>query len=198
MLRLLMVVIGCAALMFGLAKAAPLPKEATESISYFPAKVGAKWVYQKDDNDYVEELTDIEQKDGVTLVTISRGANFDNLLQCYKMSISRDGVRVQSVGESAFDPPKLIIRYPVKIGDKWEDKTMISRSENKWSRLVSRIEKVKVPAGTFDAVCIEDELEEGGGKVKREFWYAPGIGAIKYVAEGKVTGVLKSFTPGKP
>jgi hypothetical protein len=60
-------------------------------------------------------------------------------------------------------------------------------------------ERVVVPAGTYRAVRVDMEMpyiDGRKGMAKRSYWYAPGVGRVKDVADGEVT-VLKSFTPGK-
>jgi hypothetical protein len=58
------------------------------------------------------------------------------------------------------------------------------------------VERVEVPAGTFDALRIECRTVVAGEIVMAREWWAPGIGLVRQIrGEGEL--VLKSFTPGK-
>src|SRR6478672_7903103 len=75
MLRPLISIVA-AALLLGLAPAAPAPKDAAKPI-YFATAVGTKWVYFWDfthyqDKEFEDVITSSTRRDGAWIVTISR------------------------------------------------------------------------------------------------------------------------------
>lgn len=74
-----------------------------------------------------------------------------------------------------FDPPLRNVRFPVKVGDEWEDSVSIQSSDGKMSagKLRTRVlgyESVDVPAGSFLAYRAISSM---GGKTIFEGWYVP-------------------------
>src|SRR5262245_33563246 len=68
-MRLLKVIVACAAVMMGLVKAAPTPDNAAP-VLYFPTTVGTKWVYERDGKESVHVVTGVETKNKRIVVTV--------------------------------------------------------------------------------------------------------------------------------
>jgi hypothetical protein len=113
-------------------------------------------------------------------------------------------------GVADWNPPLCLVKLPHKDGGKWEatvtekdKKTGVERI-TKYKLAAFGPEEVKVPAGTF--MCIRVEEENDGVNRESTSWYAPGVGLVKSVrvarltvnkAPEKMETVLTSFTPGK-
>ncbi|HRH15209.1 MAG TPA: M48 family metallopeptidase [Azonexus sp.] len=74
-----------------------------------------------------------------------------------------------------FDPPLRNIRFPVTVGDEWEDSVSIQSSDGKKNvgKLRTRVqgyETVEVPAGNFLAYRV---VSSTGGNTIFEGWYVP-------------------------
>lgn len=185
------------AVLLGLSSAAPLPKDAPKEL-YFPTTKGAKLVYKTGDAEEVEVITSVELKDGETIVTVCRELEGGKEAPYCKLSASADGLRLLEAGNGAkYDPPLLVLRAPAKAGEKWDVDSSLRGGEVKGSRTVVGMEKVVVPAGTFDAVKVEAAYTNGGEQRQGTYWYVQGIGPVKSI-NGDRTRILKSFTPGKP
>jgi hypothetical protein len=174
---------------------APPPREVTH---YFPTSVGARWVCQEgDDTPETFIVTGVENKDGVWVVAVARMKADGTVAPEEKLEVSGKGVfRVEYLG-IAVASPVCLLRLPARPGDTWECK-LVSRT--RVSRTVRGVEKVEVPAGTFEAVVVDSEVTYGDGSTARATsWYAPGVGRVKQSYGGPVarTEVMKSFTPGK-
>jgi hypothetical protein len=67
-------------------------------------------------------------------------------------------------------------------------------------KAAARVERVKVPVGTFETVRVDSEVlkpRQGFGfPIQMTEWYAPGVGVVQRTAY-RGLWVLKSFTPGK-
>ena len=90
-----------------------------------------------------------------------------------------------------YDPPLLLLKLPHKEGDKWDP----DQKTGKWPRVAGKIEKITVPAGTFEAIRVEQESPDfPSGKLSRSvWWFAPRVGLIK-MTYGDTVEQMKSFT----
>ncbi len=157
---------------------------------YVATQVGARLVYQNDDaSEETWVVARVEQQDGATVVTLDR-------LDPVKGELSRDVVAASPQWLSRVGPaPELLktplrwLKLPFKPGERWK------AYEGHEARSVGE-EEVTVGAGTFKALRVAILI--GGDEAARyDFWYAPGVGEVKRVAQGKVYRSLKSFTPAK-
>jgi hypothetical protein len=181
-----------------LAPAAPVPKHLMKDpVYYYPIRVGATWVYE-DPNGSEETLTisKVELADGARVVTVDR-VDPNGLVLWERMAVSAGGlVRVEGLG-GKLDPPLAMLQGPFRAGTKWETKT----SGLDGVDTIGGIERVKVPAGTYEAVRVDADYSIGGGGARTQttFWYAAGVGLVRRTdGNAETFRVLKSFTPGKP
>jgi hypothetical protein len=200
MTRLLSAVIG-----LGLALplvAAPVPTHLfpKDPPLYHPIRKGTRWVYLEGGDEHRYVVTEVQKSKSGDATLVSIAEVTDKKQTPYrKMEVSRNGLLWVETGGSAFDKPLRMLRCPVHTNDTWSFETSgpggIVRSEG--TMKVVGIEQVKVPAGTFSAVRVEEEFTLGGGDYKHHstYWYAPEVGLVKE-EYGNSTAVLKSFTPG--
>ncbi len=87
-----------------------------------------------------------------------------------------------------FDPPIVGFKFPLVVGDGWKSSFLAEGANNKSKtdldfKVVAR-EKVKTPAGEFDAFKIESEgwingvTWSGAIRMTEVRWYAPAIGRV--------------------
>jgi hypothetical protein len=103
-----------------------------------------------------------------------------------------------SVGGSVYDPPKRLLKLPVREGETWEwaDAAGRGRPSPKCKYTTVREEEVETPAGKFRAVRVEMDSETGGAVLRTTYWHTPGAGLVKIVSrdrKGDWVRVLKSF-----
>jgi len=196
LIALFALVLGCAP---SAAPLAPVPSGAGQLVMYFPTRVGTKWVYEQSwDDDFVETVTAVEEKDGRYIVTVATTALDDPEglnPGIEKYLVSADGVfcvasAVQSeTDRKDFDLPICLLKLPYKLGDKWGD-PKTSRGES----VTGKVETVKVPAGTFEAIRVDRTVSPGRiGTGEYSYWYTPYVGAVKMKINDKVVQ-MKSFT----
>lgn len=99
-----------------------------------------------------------------------------------------------------FDPPLRNIRFPVTVGDEWEDTVNIESSNGKKSvgALRTRVlgyEAVEVPAGSFMAYKVASST---GGRTIFEGWYVPEtrgfVKSVSYDKKGEMsTNVMTDY-----
>jgi len=182
MLRLLAISILLACVP-ALLPAAPVPPAADKPVYHFPTRVGTRWVYSATckGDEYGEVVTHSEVKDGRFLVTVkTTSVDFvdHDSTTITQYAVSKDGVFEVAGGlesedsKQTYDVPYCELKLPHKDGNTWRNNT------HKPIRvLVARkVETVKVPAGTFEAICVEigDQKED-----KIVIWYAPSVGIVK-------------------
>jgi hypothetical protein len=85
----------------------------------------------------------------------------------------------------------------VKQGQEWKSEFKTNDLVHKGVSKITR-ERVKVPAGEFDAILVSSDFQIPLGKQKMQFWYAKGVGKIKQVADLPVISwELKSYKQPK-
>jgi hypothetical protein len=176
--------------------AAPVPKDrpADKDVLYFPTKVGAKWVYEGNEG-RTEVVTAVEQKpkEEVWVVTVDR-VNKDGKVinEERKWEVSKQGLRLVGTWLTRDREPKphTFLKLPHRAGEKWA----FNPDLDEFQCVALEKQRVKVPAGEFDAVGIEIQL---GRKESITWWFAPDVGMVRMGDEKKPSCVLKSFTPGK-
>jgi hypothetical protein len=184
------------------------PKKAED---YWPLKVGHKWVYQNADHPDAETVVTVaaEKKtdagtrytlDWVTTVGMVKTTDREVVL------VKPDGVYMAEVYGADLDPPVRNLKLPVKAGDEWTVDTRFGTSTTTYKFKVGKPEKVKVPAGTYDAVRVDwagsgnSPFSDNKITIPGTKWFADGVGLIRVdVPEGlgKSSLLLKSFTPAK-
>ena len=123
-------------------------------------------------------------------------------------------VAVSGTTATRFDPPIVGIKFPLTVGESWKSSYMAEGASSKSKgdlevRVVAR-EKVKTPAGEFDAFKIESAgwitgvSWSGSIRMAQQQWFAPAIGRFvkseyKDFRGGQLwtdtVTELKSFTP---
>jgi hypothetical protein len=97
-----------------------------------------------------------------------------------------DGMYGTLLGGNEVDPPMLAMAAEPTIGKSWPLKGTLKQGDGMKVNTVVRVdrrEKVKVPAGEYDALLLTEEGTISVGtmtfKVSGKGWYVEGIGAVK-------------------
>jgi hypothetical protein len=198
-LAIVLVPLACLPLM-----AAPLTKDREKAAPFLMTKEGDTKVSEIAGNsvtEVTEVVTEVERKGETIRVTtrqqVHGGGHTDRTFEA-----SDKGVFLVAVGGKDLPDPRPDLRLPAKAGDAWtwrEEAPLFAPAKFTWT--VGKWEEVDVPAGKFQALRVELELESGRPPARTgTYWYAPGLGVIKSVlntSTGVQTTVLKSFKPGK-
>jgi hypothetical protein len=172
------------------ARAAAFPAPVT----YQPAKVGTKWVYQIEGTKK-ETVTSIvaAEKQGELLVVTIMCDNDAGGMATEVVSIGGDGIYRHAINNDPFDPHMCFLKLPIKVGDKWATDFTTRDTKVTGTRVVKGVEVVEVPAGKFQAVRVEDEYTVDKLKRKQTLWIAPNVGVVKHLHGDKSVSLLKSF-----
>jgi hypothetical protein len=163
--------------------------------TYFPTKVGAKWEYEYDGKKETEEVTAVKKENDSFIVTVHRVDGFGSKSKT-ELKVAKDGLFRLTGGPAVEHPPMWLLKLPHKAGARWETWTGAQGHGDSEVKAFGP-EKVKVPAGTFEAIRTETIYPQTAPEdIVGKFWYAPGVGLVKQTY-GKYVRVLKSFSPGK-
>jgi len=185
----------------------PLVVHGLSSIDYFPLVLDAKWEYENPSlktsdiiystkkitgNHTASEFLCFDLQEDVDFLGISNSVvhsyaydihpNFSRILEIERTT------RNQLVGVQShdFNPPLITLRDPLKVGCSW----WVGNDGNGYSinRKIVKFETINTPAGTFTN-CIkirEDQSVDGKPFSSGYYWYAPNVGLVKGITEGKL------------
>jgi hypothetical protein len=110
------------------------------------------------------------------------------------------GVHRNGVSGLNSDREYPIIKYPVKSGDRWNEKVRINGLDIEMTFAVGEAVEVQVPAGKFKAIPITTTTTLKGSDSRSKKWFVDGVGIVKEtltLGDRVFTRELKKFTPGK-
>lgn len=178
------------------ATAAPVPKAVKKVPDYYPSEVGTRWVYAQEDgtNEHTREVTASSTKDGVTDFTVTWKE--DGSTQLWEMKKDATGVHRIKQDGLEFNPPHQLVQPKMDAGVEWTSEyTFGGRSKYKYTRTVGKMEKLKTPAGEFDALpIVSRNLTLDGDETT--LWYADGVGLVALQHQNGPKVVLREYTIG--
>lgn len=148
-------------------------------------KVGDRWRYEQ--NDRRTNVKEAEFDRQVTSVTDSQIEGVENgskLVMTHELNIVESSAVLLISGESKE------LSFPLALGSKWAYKfnysNKVNANKGRWQldAAVIGYEKVKVPAGEFDAFKIEhtgfwnNDSSGRNGRMKRTIWFSPATRSI--------------------
>ncbi|MCX7799967.1 MAG: hypothetical protein N2109_06440 [Fimbriimonadales bacterium] len=137
----------------------------------------------------------VESKDGAPRFRVERTGGLASLPGA-TLLLRSDGLYVEALDNGEVPKPVLELPNGLAPGKRWTTSNEFTLQGRKLkdnsTYVVRRVEKVKVPAGEFEALLIEGqgELIEDGQKstAKMRSWYVKGLGSVKMEVERKVSG----------
>ena len=167
---------------------------------YFPTTVGTKWVYEfnradgeKKWPDETEVLFAVEEgKDGAKVATIHRTLP-DRTYPFQKWEVSEQGLCcIEKLVGPPLRSPLCFLKLPQREGQSWDLGDLRDVKLTAYGP-----ERVKVPAGEFNAIRVEHwSTQYEGVRPNQICWYAVDVGLVK-LESGDIVVTLKSFTRGK-
>lgn len=158
---------------YGLANAEPVPMEVVADGS--PQRTGTQ----------TTKLVQVEN--GVATYEIARTGSL-SALGTMTLEARKDGIYVKSTSIGEIEGEQLELPTGLTPGKTWKTSLKIKRQdgsmvENDSTFKVVRQEKVKTPAGEFDALLIEStgpmKMEGNESKMSTKGWFVKGRGAVK-------------------
>jgi len=142
-------------------------------------KVGDQWRWERSDR-----RTGIKDAETKRVITAVSSTQIDGTENNSKLTLSPDHKVLESSAIVSSLPARFI-EYPLEVGKKWEFKwaftSKLNNANIRWQAEaeVKAYEKVKVPAGEFDAFKIEykgywnNDTSRGNGRIRQTSWFAP-------------------------
>lgn len=151
-------------------------------------RVGYQWQYAWTDpsgkGTIVKEVVREESIEDVAGFVVKRGASEDFYTKdVLGLLATMSGGRLTVKRSAPFQP----LAWPMEVGKEWTNSYVVQRadgsSETQVSRVVvKKIERVSVPAGSFDAFKTEI-YNTRSMTLLNEYWYAP---AVKWFVKSRV------------
>lgn len=175
--------------------------------NFFPLKAGCEWRYQTSGNAKSPKITQrvakVESVNGDELAR--KETVVDNEVTGFEhVSCNATGLFQHRVNDVAIDPPMLVVRFPLKDGDRWQTKSKFGKQtvvvDNE-----SILDEIEVPFGKLKAIKVtsKSRSEPNGQRYVTTTWFAPNIGMAKVVvkrvdvADSETTMVLEKFSTKK-
>jgi hypothetical protein len=155
------------------APAAPVPKHLMpkDEIICFPTRVGDRLVHDLSGAEVVEQVANVEKTEAGLKITLA---------QQTVIATARGLMVVEYAGQK-LDPPVWFLKLPHHNDNRWTETWKMGNET--WNLETAGWEDVKVPAGTFRAIRVERtevSLVSGLPRGGTTYWYAPGLGCIKW------------------
>lgn len=184
---------------------APAAGKAAPGDDYYPLKVGNKWHYELDNGNgqkvqLVSQIGGLDKVGDAQLARLEVVANGQKLPATEHLQRKDDGVYRVRMNNVDVSPPICLIKFPTKADQKWGGETTAGGQKMNVDCTEGASEKVKVPAGEFDAIPTKIVVTAGANKFTNIFWFAKGTGIVKQKSEIgplTVTMELTKFEPAQ-
>jgi hypothetical protein len=168
---------------------------------FYPTKKDAKWVYKVGESNITVKVT-ASDANGATLDTLVN----DKSVASEVIQVKPDGVYRAKINGKDITPPVKILETKdgkaAAVGTAWKVDSKVADQplKGEW-KLTADKEKVKVPAGEFEAVVVDGPaFEIAGTKTGIKYWFVAGKGIVKLsynIAGNEAVLELKEYTEGK-
>ena len=170
----------------GALPAAPVPKHLIAKMPAFvhPTAVGTKWVYDSSGGEQALVITAVETKAKATTITLESVGPNGKTRPDHKLSVSgSEWCMTEEMGHP-YEPAWRLVQFPLGSEHKWQlasHRKDLGGTIKGSSTQTAKTERIRVPAGTFEAVKVVSTYAVGkvGWESTTTRWYASGIGLIK-------------------
>ncbi|VTR90961.1 unnamed protein product [Gemmata massiliana] len=169
---------------------APVPKHLMpkDEPVCFPTRVGDRMVSLWQGKELICVVTKVEKtNDGIS---VTQEYEDERGVRTHDQTVVASAVGLKVVRYSDRDLDKSVwwLKLPHVDNNTWTDNLHGQETRTLgW-------EEIEVPAGKFKAIRV-DRNDNPNGTAKTSYWYAPGLGCIKW-SDGTASRVLTAFKPG--
>ncbi|MCI0700170.1 MAG: hypothetical protein L0241_03685 [Planctomycetia bacterium] len=192
---------GCLAGVLFASTAFAQPPSQPKATDYYPLTKGTKWVYKVGEVEVTQTVVGTERFNNEDCIKLEMRAG-DEIKSTELLAVRSDGIFRVKTKDDVIKPPVKVLPAVIKVGDTWPVNLKVGGAMVKGNLTVkSDKEKVKVPAGEFDAILIESQnLVVADSPVTLRSWFVRGRGVVKNELSlaGGMTIVqeLVKFEPG--
>jgi hypothetical protein len=166
--------------------------------SLFPLELGAKWTYSVAGQKSELVVTAArKEKVGDVECTVLESAIDGKVVATEHVAVVGAFVKRFRLADVEIAPPLAFVKTDLRRGDNWDaDFSVLLNAKKVDTKIafVANTDRVKVPAGEYDAIVLAGATQQGTTKV----WYARGIGPVRIVFDfgngAKGSMELKSAT----
>ncbi len=175
-----------------------------KKLNLYPLAKGAKWEFSVSvmgqTLEATQEITEVSKPKAGERAISKLTINVATQMTSEEMSADEKGVYRHAFNGQKLDTPIMAIKYPYKAGTKWSEKLKFMDQDIEADFEAKEAEKVKLPAGEYEAYPIEMTIKVGGQSVKATNWFSDGVGLVKQemgVGAMSITMELKKYTAAK-
>jgi hypothetical protein len=179
----------------------PVFADEPQPADYLPLREGTKWHFDAKVNSLsvpmiirVAKFQSSESRQAARLETVVNGS----VAASEYLGVSEEGIFRLKMNNIDINPPLQILRFPIKKGDAWTSTATVGGETLKADSVVD-LQKVSVPAGSFEAALVTTTVSTPQGRMTNRQWFAPGIGLVKQevnLSGAKILAELRSSEPG--
>jgi hypothetical protein len=180
---------------------------------YYPLEPGARWSYEMRPKNGGDAMTQTIAVEGAEVVGDRTRFVIREMdpISTMRTHIEKDAGAVHLLAreraggilaplKTRYVPALTLLKLPLVVGDAWSSESDVRiglvSSRIRTECTVDQVERVEVPAGTFECVRVTAKrFRDGAPLPDAVAWYAPGIGLVKYVG-GKYVRSLVRFDDG--
>jgi len=156
-------------------------QEKVEESPYLPLKVGNAWTYQAFDGQrkiaLVNKVVAHEKVGDVMCAKVETYLDGKAVANEH-VAVTKDGIYRFTLNGQKLDRPAQLMKLPPKAGDEWKIDTKFG-NETLTGSMKSTEEKLKVPAGTYDAFLVSGKLETNGRTIVAASYFVKDVGIAK-------------------
>ena len=162
------------------------------AIDLFPLEVGNVWTYKVSGQDdrFTIRVAAFEKAGDYECFRLEATLR-DKPVGTEHLLVAKNGVFRARTDKDDVTPPVCILLLPIQKGSAWKGDYKLGGKAAS-AVFSTNTETVTVPAGKFEAVSVQADLTEMGGRVRTTVWYAANVGVVKQtLEEGKRTLTLE-------
>jgi hypothetical protein len=194
-------VVPFAALALFVALPAALPADDNDKMEespYYPTKVGTTWTYKGPNGEVVNKIVKHEKVGDVLCARVETSVGGKTVANEH-IRVTKEGIYRYKLNDMAVQPPVLLMKLPPKKDDEWKVDSKLG-TQAITGKIVTKEEKIAVPAGKYESFVGAATLESMGQKVEVSNYFVKDVGIAKLTVSGggqKVELELAKFEAGK-
>lgn len=167
-----------------------------DAFEYFPLKVQNYWAYKVSlpDNKVYSQIVLVNSKSGQDIRTVVFINQIPQMEVVYKLN--EQGLfrtkQISAEGVNTLKPMQTVLPFKLALDSVWSWEA--SEGPGEETAKVVRVEKVTVPAGTFEALLVKYEgIFNDGAAYSEMTWFVKGVGYVKAVTTIGGTTITKEL-----
>jgi hypothetical protein len=180
-------------------------EEVLHASDYYPLTVGTTWTMElvgpQGNTELINTIEGVDKINEKELIRLTGSIN-GTVIATEHLEITDRGITRNQFNGAPITPPIVLLPEPIELGKTITEKEVKMGSETMSVKIEvgDKLEKVKSPAGEFEAVHVKVTAKPAGGQVISDYWFAKGVGIVKQelkLGEVSVTTQLKSYEIAK-